>query len=111
LQTYAGIDEPVRWISPPEPSGSEPPDPAPVLRLTGAEDAEGGAGAPSLDGPDEPSSGGTADAGTGGDGTPVWLGLAALVAGLAGLALGGAAFARTTARAAGPRATDQGNDG
>lgn len=110
LQTYAGIDEPVRWISPPEPGGSEPPDPAPVLRLTGAEDAEGGSSAPSADGPDEPS-GDTADAGTGGDGAPVWLSLAALVAGLAGLALGGAAFARTATRAAGPRATDQGNDG
>jgi|SRR5690606_2634269 len=104
LQTYAGIDEPVDWISPPEPDGSEPEDPAPVLRLSGADgEPPAGEGGDPAGEPGEPA-GGAADAGgSGDDGAPVWLSLAGLIAGLAGLALGGAAFARTTQRATGER--------
>ena len=102
LQTYAGIEQPVRWISRPDPDGAEPPDPAPVLRLGDA--AAGGSGVgteevPPPGGPEAPASEATDSGGSGG--APVCLGLAALVAGLAGLALGGAAFARTSQRATG----------
>lgn len=91
LQSYAGADEPVRWIGRPDPDGAEPPDPAPVLQIA----------VPGSDGAGEASSGDVDDAAVedanGGDsgGAGTWFGLAGLVAGLAGLALGGAAFART----------------
>jgi uncharacterized protein YcnI len=74
LQTYSDGNV-VRWIEEPGPDGKEPEFPAPVLPLTQA------AGPPST--VDEPVS------------TPLWLGIAGLVAGLVGLALGGLAVLRT----------------
>ncbi|PWU53116.1 hypothetical protein DLJ46_01775 [Micromonospora globispora] len=84
LQTYSdGAVQ--RWIEEPTPGAAEPEDPAPVLTLTAASPsaapaASGGAAAPA----DDDS-----------DATATALGIAGLVAGLAGLLLGGLAFART----------------
>ncbi len=89
LQTYSS-GEVVRWIDPPVP-GSEPPLPAPVLRLVAADGDGGGAGADDT-GDDDTTA---AASGSGGGDAGVWLGAAGLVAGLAGLVLGGLAFART----------------
>jgi uncharacterized protein YcnI len=104
LQTYSD-GEVVRWIDPPE-GDAEPANPAPVLTLSaateeGAED--NGTAAGSGEGTEAASADAEADADTGSDsgsGAGTWLGLAGLIAGLAGLALGGIAFART-ARPAG----------
>lgn len=105
LQTYSDGTI-VRWIDEPVAAGAEEPaNPAPVVTLAKAADvpAAGGSAAP------VPTSGVTAaaaadpDDGDGdGDGAGMWLGLAGLVAGLAGLALGGLAFARTRKTAGGP---------
>jgi uncharacterized protein YcnI len=97
LQTYSD-GEIVRWIDEPE-AGGEPEFPAPVITLAAAGTGNGdgataagaeGEGTPGAEEPaaSEPES--DADFGAGG-----WLGVAGLVAGLAGLALGGIAFART----------------
>lgn len=97
LQSYVDVEEPVRWIGRPDPDGSEPPDPAPVLRLAAAAgDAADGAPDDAADGgpTGEAAESGSSE-GDGGSSAGVWLGLAGLVAGLAGLALGGVAFART----------------
>jgi periplasmic copper chaperone A len=74
----------VRWIDLPDNSGKEPDHPAPILKLAAGtgDDAESPAAAP-------------ATASGGGDGAAVGLGVAGLVAGLAGLVLGGLAFLRT----------------
>lgn len=86
LQTYSDGNV-ARWIEAPT-GGAEPEDPAPVLKLAAVSAATTQPPAdPEASGPDSDSS----DAG-------VWLGLAGLVAGLAGLALGGLAFARTRKR-------------
>ena len=75
LQTYSDGDV-VRWID--EAYGSsEPEHPAPVLKLTKANTVSDSAAADD------------------GDGLAVGLGIAGLVAGLAGIALGGLALARS----------------
>ncbi|WP_422771160.1 YcnI family protein [Plantactinospora sp. WMMC1484] len=90
-----------RWIEPPAADGSEPEnDPAPVLTLVPAA-SEGGA--PATSGPDvvaEPA--GADDDEDEGDSAALGLAIAGLVAGLAGLALGGLAFARTRRQDAPP---------
>ncbi|WP_433652475.1 YcnI family protein [Micromonospora zamorensis] len=90
LQTYSDGNI-SRWIDEQAPGGEEPESPAPVLTLTAAA-APGGSAAPAsaaavaaLDDDDDED----------GDGLAVGLGVAGLVAGLAGLVLGGLAFART----------------
>ncbi|MET8230350.1 YcnI family protein [Micromonospora sp. NPDC005298] len=87
LQTYSDGNV-SRWIDEPQPGGAEPEKPAPVLTLTAAAPSASAAPAAAVasnndDDDDE------------GDGLAVGLGVAGLVAGLAGLALGGLAFART----------------
>jgi uncharacterized protein YcnI len=90
LQTYSDGSV-VRWIEEPGADGKEPAHPAPTLKLAKADRAAGaaattGATAPAnADAKDEPNGGGTA----------IGLGIAGLVAGLAGLALGALAFVRT----------------
>jgi periplasmic copper chaperone A len=86
LQTYSD-GEISRWIELPA-NGTEPAFPAPSLRLTGAETATG---EPTPDAASAPEDGSSEDSG----GATVWLALAGLLAGLAGLALGGVAFIRT----------------
>ncbi|WP_422745736.1 YcnI family protein [Micromonospora sp. WMMD754] len=88
LQTYSDGNV-SRWIEEPTPGAEEPENPAPVLTLAAAASASPGASAPAAaaaaadDDDDDDSGAGTA------------LGVAGLVAGLAGLVLGGLAFART----------------
>lgn len=83
----------VRWIEPPPAGGGEAPnDPAPVLTLTPAA-AEGASPAASAPAADDQAAGSTED--DGGSGAALGLGVAGLVAGLAGLVLGGLAFVRT----------------
>lgn len=98
LQTYSD-GEVVHWIELPSDGSTEPENPAPVLSLT-AGDASGQDGNGSADGQTEAPSveAGGSDSESdsdGGSGAGVWLGLAGLVAGVGGLALGGVAFART----------------
>ncbi|MFC6017832.1 YcnI family protein [Plantactinospora solaniradicis] len=94
LQHYSDGNT-ARWIEPPAANGAEPEnDPAPVLKLLPAAAAATtgpSVAAPDVAVPQQPTSS------TGDDGDPAALGLAiaGLVAGLAGLALGGLAFART----------------
>jgi periplasmic copper chaperone A len=95
LQTYSD-GEVVRWIELPTEGGTEPANPAPVLTLAAAgseQDGNGTAGGenagPSVEAADPDSDS------DGSSGAGVWLGLAGLIAGLAGLALGGLAFMRT----------------
>jgi uncharacterized protein YcnI len=92
LQTYSD-GAVARWIEEPVDGQEEPENPAPVLKLAEADDAETAAsaddegedGAASADDADDEESSGAALA----------LAIAGLVAGLAGLALGGLAFARS----------------
>ncbi|MET8082951.1 YcnI family protein [Micromonospora sp. NPDC005197] len=87
LQTYSDGNI-VRWIDEPQPGGEEPEKPAPVLTLTAAGPSASAAPAATAvaaaDDDDDES-----------EGTAIGLGIAGLVAGLAGLVLGGLAFART----------------
>lgn len=86
LQTYSDGNV-SRWIEEPTPGQEEPENPAPVLTLTAASaSASPAASAPAA------ASGGKDDADSG---TATVLGVAGLVAGLAGLVLGGLAFLRT----------------
>ncbi|MCF0091570.1 YcnI family protein [Micromonospora sp. MH99] len=89
LQTYSDGNI-SRWIDEPQPGGEEPEKPAPVLTLTTAGPSASAAPAATAvaaadDDDDDDES----------DGTAIGLGIAGLVAGLAGLVLGGLAFART----------------
>ena len=77
----------VRWIDLPEAGGKEPDHPAPILTLAAGTGDSGSA--------DSTPSASPAAASKGGDGAAVGLGVAGLVAGLAGLVLGGLAFLRT----------------
>lgn len=88
LQTYSDGNV-QRWIEEPTPGGEEPESPAPVLNLTGASPSAAPVAQEAADDDDDD------DADEGGSGLAVGLGVAGLVAGLAGLGLGGAAFART----------------
>jgi uncharacterized protein YcnI len=94
LQTYSD-GEVARWIDIPE-GDAEAENPAPVLTLAAAAAEEGGedngTAASSGEGTEAASSDADSDSGSG---AGTWLGLAGLIAGLAGLALGGIAFART----------------
>jgi uncharacterized protein YcnI len=98
LQTYSN-GEVVRWIEEPQP-GVELELPAPSLTLAAASDVPStdgtGNGNGTAGGEEGGREGGTAQESGSGAGT--WLGLAGLVAGLAGLALGGVAFTRTRTR-------------
>jgi uncharacterized protein YcnI len=88
LQTYSDGNV-SRWIDEPQPGGEEPEKPAPVLTLTAAApsaSAAAPAAAAVADKDDDDDEG---------DGAAIGLGVAGLVAGLAGLVLGGLAFART----------------
>lgn len=100
IETYSN-GEVSRWIEETEEGGEEPEKPAPVLKLAKAEDAEHGDSGGEAAAAGE-SGGGSADEDNGG-GAGTILGAIGLVAGLAGLALGGAAFLRTR-RTAGPGA-------
>jgi uncharacterized protein YcnI len=103
LQTYSDGSV-VRWIEEPA-DGEELENPAPVLTLTAAEEEpdDGDAGAASDESgedsevvADSDTEHTAADAdGESGSGSAIWLALVALIAGLAGLALGGVAFMRT----------------
>ncbi|WP_431930758.1 YcnI family copper-binding membrane protein [Micromonospora sp. RP3T] len=88
LQTYSDGNV-SRWIEEPTPGAEEPENPAPVLALAaGGASASPGASAPAVaadDDDDDDADSGAATA----------FGVAGLVAGLAGLVLGGLAFART----------------
>ncbi|MEU4527930.1 YcnI family protein [Micromonospora ureilytica] len=88
LQTYSDGNI-SRWIDEPAP-GTEPEHPAPVLTLAAAapEGSAAPASAAAVASPDD-------DDDDDGNGLAVGLGVAGLVAGLAGLVLGGLAFART----------------
>ncbi|MEU0154711.1 YcnI family copper-binding membrane protein [Micromonospora fulviviridis] len=87
LQTYSDGNV-SRWIEEPTPGGEEPENPAPVLTLTAASaSASPAASAPAAAADDDKD-----DADTG---TATAFGVAGLVAGLAGLVLGGLAFLRT----------------
>ncbi|GAB2937289.1 YcnI family protein [Micromonospora polyrhachis] len=99
LQTYSDNNV-VRWIEEPTAGGEEPEHPAPVLKLSAAAaDATATSGSAS-------SAAAKADADAddenGSSGAALGLGIAGLVAGLAGLVLGGLAFARTRQSAAPP---------
>jgi uncharacterized protein YcnI len=103
LQTYSD-DEIVHWIE--EPTGDlEPERPAPSLTLAAAgsdpahgSDSDGTAGEEVAAEPESDAAAG--DSGSD-SGAGTWLGLAGLIAGLAGLGLGGVAFARTRTSATG----------
>ncbi|MGW4291848.1 YcnI family copper-binding membrane protein [Micromonospora chersina] len=87
LQTYSDGNI-SRWIEEPTPGAEEPENPAPVLTLTAAAaSASPAASAPAAAADDDDD-----DADTG---AATALGVAGLVAGLAGLVLGGLAFLRT----------------
>ncbi|MFF5171438.1 YcnI family protein [Micromonospora sp. NPDC000089] len=89
LQTYSD-GKVSRWIEEPTAGGEEPENPAPVLTLTAASASAAPvapAAASSTAADDEDSTG-----------VATGLGIAGLVAGLAGLLLGGVAFARTRRR-------------
>ncbi|MEH1027239.1 YcnI family copper-binding membrane protein [Micromonospora profundi] len=89
LQTYSDGNV-SRWIDEPQPGGEEPDSPAPVLTLTPAASASASASA-------APAAAAVAsdDDDDEGEGAAIGLGVAGLVAGLAGLVLGGLAFVRT----------------
>ncbi|HYN93236.1 MAG TPA: YcnI family protein [Pilimelia sp.] len=92
LQTYSDGNV-VRWIEEPVAGGEEPESPAPVLSLTAA--AAAGAASPKPVSAAEDLADSDADS----TGLALTLGIAGLVAGLAGVGLGGLAYARTRKRA------------
>jgi periplasmic copper chaperone A len=88
LQTYSDGNV-SRWIEEPAAGQAEPEHPAPVLTLTAA------SGSPTPAAPEARPDGDDDEADDGDDGDAMALGVAGLVAGLAGLILGGLAFLRT----------------
>jgi uncharacterized protein YcnI len=111
LQTYSD-GEIVRWIE--EPTGDvEPERPAPSLTLAAAgSDPADGSDSDGTAAGEEEAAGPEPDAAAGDSGSDsgagTWLGLAGLIAGLAGLGLGGVAFARTRAAASNASGASQG---
>jgi uncharacterized protein YcnI len=93
LQTYDG-GEVVRWIDEPA-EGEEPEHPAPVLKLVKAEDDHHGDATTE----EASASNGHAAGSEHEDDGPSGIEIGALIAGLAGLALGGVALFRTTRKA------------
>jgi uncharacterized protein YcnI len=92
LQHYSDGNT-ARWIEPPAANGAEPDnDPAPVLKLLPAAAASSQAPASPAAASPQVASSSTEDDG---DSAALGLAIAGLVAGLAGLALGGLAFVRT----------------
>jgi uncharacterized protein YcnI len=96
LQTYSDGNV-VRWIDEPVPGGEEPEKPAPVLTLAkaAAEGVDAVKGVPPAITVDSAVQQDSADGDGNGNGLGVGLGAAGLVAGLAGLVLGGLAFSRS----------------
>ncbi|MFV2084364.1 YcnI family protein [Micromonospora sp. LOL_021] len=101
LQTYSDGTV-VRWIEVPVPGEEEPATPASVLTLTSAQEDSpvAGGGQEPVDNEAPTADTSTADTSTagsdnGGNGAALGVGIAGLLAGLGGLALGGLAFART----------------
>ncbi|MFI7430448.1 YcnI family protein [Micromonospora sp. NPDC049836] len=90
LQTYSDGNV-SRWIEEPTPGAEEPEDPAPVLTLTAASASAG----PSAPAASAPPAARADDDEEDADSAAIALGVAGLVAGLAGLVLGGLAFRRT----------------
>ncbi|SCG71894.1 Uncharacterized protein YcnI [Micromonospora echinaurantiaca] len=88
LQTYSDGNV-QRWIEEPTPGAEEPESPAPVLTLTAA----GASASPTAGAPADDDDADEVEAE--GVGLATGLGIAGLVAGVAGLLLGGLAFART----------------
>ncbi|MFI5485512.1 YcnI family protein [Micromonospora echinaurantiaca] len=88
LQTYSDGNV-QRWIEEPTPGAQEPESPAPVLTLTAA----GASASPTAAAPADDDDAGEVEAE--GVGLATGLGIAGLVAGVAGLLLGGLAFARS----------------
>lgn len=104
LQHYSD-SKTARWIEPPAADGAEPEnDPAPVLKLLPAAAAAGTASPPAAASGGEAQSEASSSTGDDGDSAALGLAIAGLVAGLAGLALGGLAFARTRRGSAPPAA-------
>lgn len=100
IQTYDN-GEVVRWIEEPAEDGEEPEHPAPVLTLAPPPAEDGGEPAPAT----KPGDDADRDAASGdASGTPLWLGVTGLIAGLIGLALGALALSRTRRAAAPPDA-------
>jgi len=89
LQTYSD-GAIVRWIEEPVDGGEEPEHPAPVLKLTKAAASTVPTGV-QASGSATPGGNDTSD----GNGVAIALGVAGLIAGLGGAALGGMAYART----------------
>ncbi|MEU5941242.1 YcnI family protein [Micromonospora sp. NPDC047548] len=90
LQTYSDGNV-QRWIDEPTPGAEEPENPAPVLTLTPASATASASATPAA----SPAGQAQAAADEDSDGPATGLAIAGLVAGLAGLLLGGLAFART----------------
>ncbi|MGC5022862.1 YcnI family protein [Micromonospora sp. DT47] len=94
LQTYSDGNV-QRWIEEPTPGAEEPENPAPVLTLTAASASAAPVASPGAQAGADDEAEDTDDD----DGVATGLGIAGLVAGLAGLLLGGLAFARTRRQA------------
>ncbi|TYC07249.1 YcnI family protein [Micromonospora sp. WP24] len=91
LQTYSDGNI-SRWIEEPTPGAEEPENPAPVLTLAAASESASASAAPVAN--NAQATGGDGDEDEG-NGLATGLGIAGLVAGLAGLVLGGLAFSRS----------------
>ncbi|SIR08154.1 YcnI family protein [Micromonospora avicenniae] len=91
LQTYSDGNV-SRWIEEPTAGAEEPEDPAPVLTLAATAESPSASSAPVAN--NASAAGGDPDEAEG-NGLATGLGIAGLVAGLAGLVLGGLAFSRS----------------
>jgi periplasmic copper chaperone A len=90
LQTYSN-GEVVRWIGPPDAE-----EPAPQVKLTAADQSQGGAGSSLPAGTKASNASSTSDDDTG---APTWLAVLALVIGVLGLVAGGTALMKSRRRA------------
>ncbi|MGI5350153.1 YcnI family protein [Streptomyces sp. CA-250714] len=99
LQTYDN-DDVVRWIEEPKEGAAEPENPAPVLKLTAAEDedkAASGASADDSRATEKTAASSDSDSGSGSDTTARVLGVVGIVVGVAGVAFGVLAGRRRSA--------------